>query len=142
MARAPSLFLRREDYSEVSEQWMDRLLRPLNTFGKQVQDALSRGLTFGENSRAFTKALTITYPLVAPPDPKATRIHNDLAALGSKPIGVFLLSVLDVPATGPTSPVSAPNPAWSLSGDQVIIWDIAGLIAGHKYQITLLVIGG
>lgn len=60
MARVPSLFLKREDYREVQDEWMDRLLRPLNTFGKQVQDALNRGLTLGENSRAFVKTLTFT----------------------------------------------------------------------------------
>jgi hypothetical protein len=72
MARVPSLFLKREDFKEVSDEWMDRLLRPLNTFGKQVQDALSRGLTLQENSRAFVKAITVTTGAGFAPLPYAT----------------------------------------------------------------------
>lgn len=133
MARVPSLFLKREDYKEVSDQWMDKLLRPLNTFGKQVQDALNKGLTFGENSQAFVKTITFTDPGFP------IKFRNELN--GGRPIGVLLLSAIDV-TSGSGSPVSLGQPAWSISSDQVQISDMSGIVSAHKYRVTFLVLGG
>lgn len=143
MARVPSLLLKREDYSEVKDAWMDRLLRPLNSFGRQVQDALSNGLTFGQNSLAFVKTITAVYPFPGIGSQGQVKFHNDLPS--GKPIGVMTIAAHDLgPSGAPTAaaPVAAPNPAWSTSGDQIYVTDVSGLTSGHKYQLTFLVVGG
>jgi hypothetical protein len=143
MARVPALLLKREDYGEVKDAWMDRLLRPLNTFGKQVQDALNKGLTFGDNSLAFVKTITAVYPFPGVGAQGQVKMRNDLPS--GKPLGVLTISAQDLGPSGaptPPAPVSAPNPAWSISGDQIYVTDVAGLTSGHKYQITFLVVGG
>lgn len=130
MARPPSLLLKREDYSEVKEDWIDRFIRTLNLFGRQTTAALSRGITFGDNVNAFVKSFASTkVPLV---------ITNDLPSKG-KPVGVLLLSAAEEKGG---SAVSLGSPAWKMDSKGLTISSMTGMDADKKYDLTFLVIGG
>lgn len=59
-----------------------------------------------------------------------------------KPAGLVVLAAHDVTTSGREISVSLGSPAWSVSKDQVVIDDIAGVLAGRKYRVTIWVIGG
>jgi len=61
------------------------------------------------------------------------KFKNDLPGQ-RRPTSVMLVSAVDT--TGNTAvPVSASNPAWTTSGDQVVVNDVAGLSAGRRYRL-------
>jgi hypothetical protein len=61
---------------------------------------------------------------------------------GAKPNGCMVLQVADL-TTGARSPASGSGYcAWRPNGSEVIVDDVPGLVAGHKYAVTFLVTGG
>jgi hypothetical protein len=63
-------------------------------------------------------------------------------ASGAKPNGCLVLQVADL-TTGARSPASGSGYCgWRPNGSEVIVDDVPGLVAGHKYAITFLVTGG
>lgn len=248
--KLPLAQFRREDFAEVDGDWMDRLLRPLNTQLKALGSILNNGLVFGDNVQGFTKEITtanaststtssgwivigasgapafqnswtnivsdtppcrfqrvgnvvhvelavtggapsstiftlpagyrpgfklyitgragagsvatglvdaggavftetanpiFTFSFVADDAPAATssslfpvKFKNELPG-GRKPTSVLLVSAVDITNNTTSTPVSASNPAWATSGDQVVLSDVAGLVAGRRYKLTLRV---
>ena len=132
--KVPKISLRREDFSEVDGAWMDRLLRPLNTLFSALYSAMSNGLTFADNVAGFAKDVTVSgsFPV---------KFHNDLPGQ-RRPVAIVIVAAVDI--TGNTStPVSTGNPAWSVSGDQIVVSDVTGLVAGltagKVYRLTMRV---
>lgn len=257
MSKIPQTTLRREDFSDVSASWMDRLLRPLNQHFAAVYAAMNHGLAFSDNAAGFTKTIDVTMPDVwtaptltapwasfgsvyeapayykdagnriwvrglvktttniaagagaplwtFPPGyrPAATLVRASPCLVGAsmgalafqvdaggvfqvnnttgagaafpatiiwaslgfsflasasaaslrsgfpfrfknelpgqrRPSAVTLAAAVDI--TGNTStPVSAASPAWVTSGDQIVINDVAGLMSGRTYRLTMRV---
>jgi len=69
------------------------------------------------------------------------RLKNELPG-SAKPVAVWLERALDMTASTNGTPVSAGNPVWSPSADQITISDVQGLFANRRYRLQFLVIGG
>jgi hypothetical protein len=61
--------------------------------------------------------------------------------VSGKPAGIVILGAQDATTSGRETPVSLGSPAWSVSKDQIVIHDIAGVLAGRNYRVNLLVLG-
>lgn len=59
MASPPFLNLRREDYPEVKDKWLDRFITQLTDFGKRTQLSYINGIDFTNNLDAFWKTVTV-----------------------------------------------------------------------------------
>jgi hypothetical protein len=119
--------LSREDYPDQAG-WVDRLLRPLNSFMAQVATSFRKALVEGENywldSFSFDTAALVssTFPLVR-------------SIRGVRPRSCLLAYIKD--ETLGTSFASAPFITWELAGNSVKIINITGLGALTRYSITL-----
>ena len=138
MATIPQLLLKREDYDSVTDEWMDRLIRSLNLFGRQVTTGFSKNITLGENAQAFWKDISFTYPLTAA---APLSFKNDLAG-GQKPKALIIAQATDTSATPTELPVSLYAPAWKPSGTSIQVSGILGGIDRHTYRVTFLALGG
>lgn len=63
------------------------------------------------------------------------RFKNELPG-GRRPLAVTLVSAIDITNNTTSTPVSASNPAWAVSGDQIVISDVGGLVAGRRYKLV------
>jgi hypothetical protein len=61
---------------------------------------------------------------------------------GAKPAGCWVIAVSDVTGSARNPASGSGFCAWRPNGSEVIVDDVPGLAAGHKYQVTFLVIGG
>lgn len=61
---------------------------------------------------------------------------------GTSPVGVVPLRVVEVTSSrGERGVGRAVSVDWTTSGDQLVVTDMPGLVAGKKYRVTLLVLG-
>jgi hypothetical protein len=138
----PDTRFRKDDFPGTglgSNEVLDRLFLPLNTFLKAVRSALSGGLTFSENFRAEVKTVSITTP--ASGTGVLSCFPFDVKSKVSQPIGVLLLSA-DDRSTAPAAP-SLGGVSWLINADGTLqITNLPGLLLGRKYDLTLLIVGG
>jgi hypothetical protein len=133
MAAPPSSHrITREDLREAPA-WIDRLLRVLNDFMRDVYNALKGTLTIGENVRGEFR----TTRVLAGANPE----DNTFAFLTTVPkpryVGVGQVSQVDDPYSPITAAVYA---SWRFEDGQVIVNAITGLTNGEVYDITVLVL--
>lgn len=134
MAKLPTITgLKREDFKDAPS-WIDRLLSPLNSFIRNVYDALNGSLTFGDNVSGFIKEFTITAG-AASTDNTASFLHG----LKTQPSGVLVMQAL---AQGSNyAPIAnAVTISWRRGVGTIIIDAITGLTNGTQYTLRVLVI--
>jgi len=134
MAGVPSIRrILREDLREAPS-WIEKLISPLNMFMDSVYTALNKNLTFGENIKGQIKSFTI--------EAGAASTDNvfEFPATISGPQGVILLAAVQQGTTYTPLITSPQISSWSYSDNTVYIDSIAGLTAGEKYNIKVLVI--
>jgi hypothetical protein len=138
MARPPSIRqISRELLVGSLPEWLDGLLKPLNTFMGQVQDALSRNLTVTENLAMAWLDVTVTEGVA--PNSQAV---SGLGTRTVKGISVERVQVLD----GGAAPTAAVAVLWApttvLKGSAgvpgVQITEVVGLASGTRATLTLL----
>lgn len=124
----------RDDFPELAKAVgddTDKLFQTLNDFLQPASQALSKGLTFGDNFAAQIKELVVDhqYPQLF----KST--------VSGVPVGLWCVNAAEVAS----SPVPLAFPLgidWEMSGDNVKINYISGLAASKKYRLTIIVVGG
>lgn len=139
MARPPSIRqISRELLGANVEEWVDRMLNPLNTFMGQVQDALTANLTVTENLAMTWLEVTVTEGDV--PLPQAV---PGLKARTAKGLTVERVQVLDGGAV-PTAavwvdwaPTTVLKGTTGVPGVQFI--GVYGLATGTRATLILLV---
>lgn len=135
MATPPSIRqISRESLGDAPA-WMDKLLQPLNTFLRQVSDAMANNLD-GQNLAEAYLDIQVTEgqavrSFVAP---LRGRVPQAVLVVKTSPLGTG-----GTPGVAPTGPVFvdwAPTTVDSKPG--VVINQVFGLSTGAKYTITLL----
>lgn len=119
--------LRPDQYPDLPEGF----LLSLSSYLSQVQMALTGRLSVKENLAGFFKTVTLDEgsPTLA--------VKNELAGA---PSAVLIAQAFDLTAAG-RPPVSLGAPAWSTQGEQILIHSVSGMTTGHRYSVTLLVLG-
>lgn len=163
MAKPPNQYFRKEDFAEVKEPWIDKLLPKLNELARQTTYGVDGKLSVKDNLSAFWWQGDVgnyqriddqvIFPFAANPDiptidRKVTQcikafpftFPNQLSP--AKVAGIFVAQAFDV-----TSGSQAPQPAflggvgWTTEGNKIIIQGINGMIDGRCYNVRLLVLG-
>jgi hypothetical protein len=147
MSRAPSALWRREDFGDLTDSGtLDRFLRQLNAFAKQVESALTRGLTFSENLLTSWREVTITTDgagaLPVDSAGKSTLVFPHLLP-SAKPRAVTLerATKVDASTKAETQVTASSVPAWTEGNGQITVSALAGLTASTQYRLLFLVKG-
>lgn len=117
--------------------WVDQLLRPLNSFMSTVFSTLDRGITFGDNIRSMSKTLSFTTPSdYATGGWDRMVFQNELRAA---PFCVTIASIRDNADDDPVL-LDSVSVHWTPDPDGIKIRRIAGLQPDTSYTVTLLVL--
>lgn len=119
-----------EDFPD-QKAWIGPLLQVLNEFMENVNFALNRQLTIGQNFLAQIKELDVVggVPL------------NFATTVPGKVVGLWIVNAYEANNTSAVL-TSALYTDWSQNNSQIIINNVSGLTAATKYKITFVVIGG
>jgi hypothetical protein len=161
MAKSPIINFREDDFPEVKEPWIGKLLPKLNDLAKQVTNALTSRLTITENLTGFwwegnvanyTNVDNIIKPFVETTNPTITikgavcirafpfEIENNT---GSRRVNMVAVAQASDITDAKLSPVPAllSGVAWTQTGNKVVISAINGMLTGRAYKVRLLVLG-
>lgn len=161
MAKSPIINFREDDFPEVKEPWIAKLLPKLNDLAKQVANALTSRLTITENLTGFwwegnvanyTNVDNILKPFVETTNPTITikgaiciqafpfDIENNTGS--ARVNAIIVAQAYDITDIG-RSPVPALlcGVAWTQAGTRITISAINGMLAGRAYKLRLLVLG-
>lgn len=131
---SPLVTLKLEDFpglDKASGGEADKLFRALNLTTTEVQTTLGGGFTLTGNGRAFKKSV----------DFRSSGLPLKFKSTIPSVMAVVIAQALDVTVEQNPVPVSMPNPAWTTSGDQVVVSDLGTLNAAKAYRVTFLVLG-
>ena len=139
MANLPTTTrITQEELQGDADQKIEAMLRPLNLFFTDLNSALNKDLTIGENIDAQLITLRIkapdAYPVVT-----SWEDYDFQITMKRKPSGAYVINLVDVNDINAinTNPVSASIKF--LTGAGRIKW-ITGLQPCHSYDITLLIL--
>lgn len=163
MAKSPIVNFREDDFPEVKEPWIQKLLPKLNDLARQVANALTSRLTITDNFSGFwwegnvgnyKTVTTIIFPFT---QTTVTAVTNK----GISCINAFPFNIQIPPGSGVTSvggivvaqasditvgslksePALLAGVAWTQNGNTIVISAINGMLTGRAYSIRLLVLG-
>lgn len=136
MAQVPEFKrLMREDFAEIEEEWVDRLIYPINTFNEQVYAALNQALTVGDNVVGVYRDLTFTTLSTYSTGGWTNQTINWPYRTAPKSVTIGAIH----PTDSDTVIKTAVSLDWKLTSPNVItIRYVAGLANSTKYTATLL----
>jgi hypothetical protein len=161
MAKPPIQYFRREDFAEVKEPWVDKLLPKLNELARQLTYGVDGKLSVKENLSAFwwqgDIGNTKDYPGIIFPfvmntvTLPANRITPSVSAFPfnipnqltpNKVNAVIVAQAKDV-TVGSTAatPALLGAVAWDTVENSIRVQGINGMLAGRCYNVRLLLIG-
>lgn len=122
-----SLFRRilTDEFPVEHQNWVGRLLTPLNRFMELVSQTLNNNLTFRDHFNAEIRTVFI--------EPNKPIFFNH--SLKSKPIGILPLKLSE-------DPIGAVWIDWECIGAMIKIPRVLGLDPAKKYKINILILGG
>jgi len=163
MAKSPIVNFREDDFPEVKEPWIQKLLPKLNDLARQVANALTSRLTITDNFSGFwwegnvgnyKTVLTIIFPftatVVAAVANKGISCINAFpfniqipSASGVKDVGAIMVAQANDITEGSkkAEPALLAGVAWTQNGNTIVISAINGMLTGRAYSIRLLVLG-
>ena len=122
-----------EDFPSSVQEWISKLIDPLNNFMRVVKTGVDKGITVNDNLSGAIKTITIT-------PTSGGLFEAQFVYTSKKPPKVVLIGGW-VDKTGTTTLSSGVTPVWSWNGkDLITITDITGLNDAHKYDITFLIL--
>lgn len=119
-----------EEFKELDEKSIARLIAVLNEFFNDVGYATANNISVKDNLFQEIKELDINYSASALP-------LSFRGKWNSKPIGIQVINAYEVGGTG----ITYPNLAWDFNGS-ITIKSMTGLTLGKRYKITLNIIYG
>ena len=121
-----------DGYDKKDVEIVKKLASTLNPFLQQVNQSLSKALTFDQNFLGQIRSLSVTGG-----QPITFKYEG-----GGLPAGLILTSV--APASGSAAIADTIGvPQWYRSSPtEVTIHPIKGLVTGIKYQISVIILGG
>ena len=132
MARSsPIGDLKQEDFPD--QQWISKLLWPLNRNFRYLKGLVEGGVTFTENINAQIVDLSIL--------PESLPLTVRTAGVSSRVTDVIVSKVY--PSSGQTADFATSDMiSWTLDNeDQLIIQQMPGLIASTQYKLRLILLG-
>lgn len=163
MARPPNQFFRREDFAEVQEPWIDKLLPKLNELARQTTYGVDGKLSVKDNLSAFwwsgdigyfqeSDKVKVKYPFqqVDPalpakrstPSIKAFPITIPNQISPAKVTAVMVAQGSDVTdGASQAQPALLGGVGWVVDGNSIIIHAINGMLPGRCYSVKLLLLG-
>ena len=137
MARIPSIKrLVVEDFAD-QKSWIGKLFLILNQFLGVTVAALNRGITVNDNMAAQTTVLNID---LSQPIPYPVSFLNTIPGQ-PRIVGVTIWNVTENSGS-PATITNATSLAWTYSGNQISIQNVAGLTTGKKYFLTVACYSG
>jgi hypothetical protein len=125
-----------EDFPKEDRALASRLGAALNPVLQEIYQALSKNLNFTDNFNSQVKDVEITVDSSGSPK-TATSIKSELK---SSCKGIVCIKVDN--RTNPNAyPSTCPFVSFSESNGQLIVRNVTGLTADHKYVLRLLVLG-
>ena len=170
MAKPPNQFFRKEDFAEVKEPWIDKLLPKLNELARQTTYGVDGKLSVKDNLSAFwwtgdvgnfqdyetppgaTKP-GIVFPFAVNPKIEVIVKKNTPSIQAfpfsfansispAKVAAIMVAQASDVTnGSGASQPALLGGVAWIADGNKLIIQGINGMVAGRCYNVKLLVLG-
>jgi hypothetical protein len=133
MAKLPVLKkILREDIKEAPG-WVDRMLLPINSFFDTMFSALSRNLTFSENIACQIKEIEFTYT--------GSWVDVTFAkTLKTKASGCWVIDLRDITTDNYAAITAATGFQWLEGDGEILIKQLPGLTASHKYRLKVIVI--
>ena len=117
-----------QDFPKDVQDWLIKLIQPINQFVEQATSALSNGLTFGDNFKGKKYDLTITANQTYPIKLAYT--------LNQRPISVQVAYCREDAAT-PSTPTAAYSVWWIYDEDGLQVTMI-GLDTSKRYKVVLI----
>lgn len=162
MAKPPNQFFRKEDFAEVKEPWIDKLLPKLNELARQTTYSVDGKLSVGDNLSAFwwtgdignfKRVDGIVSPYVLNPDVPVIE-KKSTPSIQAFPFSIVnqltpakVAAIMVAQASDVTSGTTASQPAllggvgWVSEGNKLTIKAIGGMVLGRCYNVKLLVLG-
>lgn len=140
MAKLPQINrIRREDIPDA-EDWIEKLLTPLNQFMEGVYQALNRGIAFNDNLEAnLVDVVFTTDAAYATPTDFGSSV-TFANPLKKRPVGVVIVSLVPYDNIN-LSIFAATSVSWRINYEgQIEIGYITGLAASTKYRAKLMVL--
>ena len=162
MAKPPNQFFRKEDFAEVKEPWIDKLLPKLNELARQTTYGVDGKLSVKDNLSAFwwtgdvgnfTDSPGMIFPFVPNPAIPAIAKKNTPSIQAfpfsfansitpAKVAAIMVAQASDVTnGSGASQPALLGGVAWIADGNKLTIQGINGMVAGRCYNVKLLVLG-
>jgi len=163
MAKSPIVNFREDDFPEVKEPWIQKLLPKLNDLARQVANALTSRLTITDNISGFwwegnignyKTVSTIIFPFT---QTTVTAVPNKgISCINAFPFtiqiptgtvvkdigGIFVAQASDITnGSKKTELALLAGVAWEQNGNSIIISAINGMLTGRSYFVRLLVLG-
>lgn len=125
--------LAKEDFAEQAA-WIERLLRPINSFATATVAALSKGLTLDDNVQAQIQELAFT--TADPIEETFPKFFSVKTAQRPRTVTIGSVENLDDPKAVFSSAVFA---TWTFASDgQVRIGHVTGLATNTKYRLRFV----
>lgn len=130
--------LLREDFAEIEEDWIEKLIYPINQFNEQVTSALNQSLTLTDNVQgAFRSAIFTT----ASNYNTGTFTPIKLSWGFRTSPNAVLLGRVYLPDSPTTVITAATSVDWNVTSQGLInIRYIAGLANSTKYSVTFVLL--
>lgn len=110
-------------------------------FGQVTVNATGSVIPAVGSNVSFALNLSFAVEAAVPDDAFPLSFAHKLQS-GAKPAGCWVIAVSDVTGSARNPASGSGYCAWRPNGAEVLIDDIPGLVSGHKYRVTFLVIGG
>lgn len=113
-----------------SQQWIGKLLAPVNDFFNQVYQGWNNGITVDENLHQEIREIKLVVDSNAFP----LKFKSKFSVY---PKGMTVIYCVDTAGAGPSE---APWISWSFNNGQIEVFSITGLTTGKTYNLKIHVI--
>jgi hypothetical protein len=161
MAKPPNQYFRKEDFAEVKEPWIDKLLPKLNELARQTTYGVDGKLSVKDNLSAFwwegdvgnfKDSAGVIFPFTVNSAPQV--IKKNTPSIQAFPFSFAnqltpakVAAIMVAQASDVTDGSQASQPAllggvaWVSEGNKLTIYAINGMLPGRCYNVKLLVLG-
>jgi len=124
-----------EEFAEEDQETVGKLAVALNPFLEQVSNAFNKNIDFDNLNQEIIQVEVTVGSDGKPVSPTEVRV-----SLRTRPRGLVVIRAENLSGTA-SFPTGTPFITYDFSGSNVRILHVAGIPAGRKYSLSMLVLG-
>lgn len=124
-----------EEFAEEDQEMAGKLAGALNPFLEQVSNAFNKNIDFDNLNQEIVQFEVTVGSTGIPTSPTEVRVN-----LKTRPRGLQVIRADNLSGTA-SFPTATPFITYDFSGSNIRILHVAGLPAGRKYNLSVLVLG-